>query len=223
MSWYRRAGAPVSKHPKEEALMGRPLSWWAVRAVAAILVMPSASIAADKIKGSPQIVVGQSIDGVRIGQSEAQVRRLLGKPERAYLPHPGESGTPTYWTYKTYHPPTREVVFFEGRVTGVIVSYLLNPGSKALKRYRTNRAVGLGSSLARVHAAYPHAKCSSTDIFPSTPANPENKIPGCAVKTGHGERGPHPAVVTEFLTGPNSPTEVSQIAVRIFGEVDITF
>jgi hypothetical protein len=81
-----------------------------------------------------KVVVGQSIAGVRIGATQAQVRRALGKP----------LGTSDGWRYGE---PLRGRVIF-GRDHRVVEVWSHS------RRQRTGRSIGRGSTVRSVRRAY---------------------------------------------------------------------
>jgi hypothetical protein len=89
---------------------------------------------------SAKIVVGQGIAGVKLGESEAQVRKQLGKPR--YVQPPG-------WGYG--NPLGGWVGFdFQQRVNDIWTTS---------RRQRTNRGIGPGASVRAARRAYPKARC----------------------------------------------------------------
>jgi hypothetical protein len=107
----------------------------------ALLVLLAAPVAR-----AGSIVPGVSIDGVRIGQSEAAVRRVLGPP-----PHTakGRSGVVRY-DYAAHNHLT--VTFAQGKVILVFVSMVPGQG-KVLDH--TAEGIGLLSKMSAVAKAYP--------------------------------------------------------------------
>lgn len=96
------------------------------------------------------IVPGQSIDGVKLGESGAQVERALGKPTAGQI-----SGG-----YLQYYPPSAldgEVYFdAHGKVDGVLTSN---------KHFSTAKGgVHVGSLLSAVPKAYPKAQIKQTEF-----------------------------------------------------------
>ncbi len=102
-------------------------------AVLVVLGMAVAPVA------SAKIVVGQGIAGVKVGDSQARVRQVLGKP----------ASTEQGWDY----PKTlMGVVGFDAKrhVNGIWT------GSP---KQKTSKGIGVGASVARFKRAYPHAHC----------------------------------------------------------------
>jgi hypothetical protein len=103
---------------------------------------------------SAQIVVGVGIDGVKLGQTEAQVRQALGAPGYTM---PATSGGESSWGY----PKTLEgrVGFKAGKVVAMWT---------IAKHQKTSKGIGPGASLAKVKRAYPKAKCSTGPFGPKS-------------------------------------------------------
>ncbi len=87
------------------------------------------------------VVIGQSIAGVKLGDSKAQVRKTLGKPSRT---DPSDFFYPTSVGLRVH--------FKGGRVDGIL---------STSKKQKTSKGITIGSSSAAVKAAYPSAKCST--------------------------------------------------------------
>jgi hypothetical protein len=98
----------------------------------AVALLPMAARAA--------IAPGRGIAGVRIGDSEAQVRRALGRPQKVEPPN---------WAYG------RPLDGLVGFGHGAHVNYL----STTSPSQKTRRHVGPGSSFQRFKVAYPKAPC----------------------------------------------------------------
>jgi len=101
--------------------------------------------------GSAGIVPGQSIDGVKLGESGKQVEQMLGTPTAGQI-----SGG-----YLQYYPPSKfdgEVYFnAQGKVDGVLTSS---------SHFRTSQGIHVGSSFSAVHEAYPKATYEPTIYTP---------------------------------------------------------
>jgi hypothetical protein len=85
------------------------------------------------------VVIGQSIAGVKLGDSEAQVRQVLGAPS---------SNLDGSFLYPT--SVGLRIAFRHGRVSGVL---------SFSKKQRTSKGITIGSSRAHVKSAYPQATC----------------------------------------------------------------
>lgn len=102
------------------------------------------------------IVIGQSIAGVKLGASEAQVTAVLGPPERK------ESAGAAYPGVVNIYYPTSVGLHFtmtNGRVFGVL---------DFSKKQKTNKGITIGSSRARMKRAYPKAKCAEGPYGPKS-------------------------------------------------------
>jgi hypothetical protein len=123
----------------------------------ALLVLLAATPA---LAGS--IVPGVSIDGVRIGQSADQVKRILGAP-----PHTakGRAGF-VRWDYTAHDHLTVDLV--NGKVVSVSVSMVPGQG-RALDH--TTEGIGLLSQMSAANKAYP-GQCQPPDPAVGNP-------PGC--------------------------------------------
>jgi hypothetical protein len=102
------------------------------------------------------IVIGQSIAGVKLGDSEAQVTAALGPPTSK------ESAGPAYPGVVNIYYPTSVGLHFSmtnGRVFGVL---------DFSKKQKTNKGIGMGSSHAQMKRAYPKAKCAEGPYGPKS-------------------------------------------------------
>ena len=102
------------------------------------------------------IVIGQSIAGVKLGDSEAQVTAVLGAPERK------ESAGAAYPGVVNIYYPTSVGLHFtltNGRVSGALIFS---------KKQKTNKGIGMGSSRAQLKRAYPKAKCAEGPYGPQS-------------------------------------------------------
>ncbi len=126
----------------------------------------SISVSAVLLAATPalagSIVPGISIDGVRIGQSADQVRRVLGPP-----PHTakGREGF-VRWDYTAHNHLTVNLV--NGKVVSVFVSMV--PGQGRVLDH-TAEGIGLLSKMSAANKAYP-GQCSPPDPAVGNP-------PGC--------------------------------------------
>jgi len=134
-----------------------------------------------------KIVVGRSIDGVRLNDTPSQVRLVLGKPDQANSYPQG-----TVWYFNKHG---------HGLVVGFSRHHKVNDEYTGGRKEKTNRGVGPASSLARVRKAYPHIKCSAPG---SAGLGPKSRV--CTLKS----RFAHHAVVTAFsFQAPAHGYEVS--------------
>ncbi|MGN6189713.1 MAG: hypothetical protein ACTHOE_12525 [Conexibacter sp.] len=92
------------------------------------------------VPAQARIVIGQGIAGVRIGDGQRHVRRVLGRPDRVI---------PPAWAYGA---PLHGRVGFDHRRR-------VNDIWTTSRRQRTRAGVGPGSSVAAVRRAYRHARC----------------------------------------------------------------
>ncbi len=133
------------------------------------------------------IVIGQSIAGVKLGDSEAQVTAVLGPPASK------ESAGPAYPGVVNIYYPTSVGLHFtmtNGRVSGALIFS---------KKQKTNKGIGMGSSRAQLKRAYPQAKCAEGPYGP--------KSLYCAVLARfHGRKS-----FTSFLFGGKAKSGVEEI------------
>jgi hypothetical protein len=103
--------------------------------------------------GTGTIVPGQSIDGVKLGDTEAQVEQVLGRPEGQEA-----SGSESLLGYEKGSP-------FDGVVAlnaqGKVIDLQTNTS-----RFKTGKGIHVGSPLKAVHKAYPQAKKGATPLGP---------------------------------------------------------
>lgn len=111
---------------------------------------------------SANIVIGQSIDGVKLGMTEAEVEAAAGPPG---LKEPPDFQGDVAWKYPT---GLEGAVGFdkEGRVEGLWT---------ASKSQKTNKGIGAFSSYAKFRRAYPKLKCGPG------PWNPKQSL-SCSFK-----------------------------------------
>jgi len=118
----------------------------------AVLVVLGAALAP---AASAKIVVGQGIAGVKLGDTQARVRHLLGKPDDVQAPDRQGHST---WGYQ--RGLMGRVSFDKKRhVDGIWT------GSK---KQKTSKGITVGSSLARLKAAYPKIKRSVGPFGPNS-------------------------------------------------------
>jgi hypothetical protein len=119
----------------------------------ALLALPFVLLLTLATTASATIVVGQSIDGIKFGQSEAEVQQALGTPT-CKMPE----GSSSSWCYPT---GLMGRVGFDagGQVSSIWTS------SRAQK---TNKGIGPGSSLTKLRQVYPKAKCSTGHLGPKS-------------------------------------------------------
>ena len=103
-----------------------------------------------------KIVVGQSIAGITLGESQAQVKAQLGPPT---LEQPPDYRGNVEWNYDK--PPLLGAMSFaaNGELIGMWTSS---------RHQKTNKGIGPGSSLAQVRRAYSKAKCSTGPFGPKS-------------------------------------------------------
>jgi hypothetical protein len=119
-------------------------------AAVAMLVLALAPVA------QANIVIGQSIAGVKLGDSEAQVTAVLGPPTSK------ESAGPAYPGIVNIYYPTSVGLHFtmqSGRVFGVL---------SFSKKQKTSKGITIGSSRAQMKRAYPKAKCAEGPYGPKS-------------------------------------------------------
>jgi hypothetical protein len=135
---------------------------------AGLLASAPAATAAAAAAAAARIVVGESIAGVRLGETQAQVIKALGRPKHSA---PGSVlGPKKYSSSRTATYSWGEIEFVHGRVYTVVS---LNA------RQRTPAGIAIGSTLTQVTGAYPHARCTATN---------QNQT-SCVLKT-RSRRGP---------------------------------
>lgn len=119
-------------------------------------VVLSAGLLAFAPSAVASIVIGQSVAGVKLGASEAQVSALLGAPTSK------ESAGPAYPNVVNLVYPSSVGLHFtmtNGRVSGALIFS---------KKQKTNKGIGMGSSRAQLKRAYPQAKCAEGPYGPQS-------------------------------------------------------
>jgi hypothetical protein len=112
---------------------------------------PSAASAAAVRPSKLSIVPGKSIAGVKLGDSEARVENVLGKPASTTTSHGS-----TLWDYSKQF--LKGTLYFKHSEMEGIETFS--------KREKTNKGIGPGSSLAATQRKYPSAKCESPSFDP---------------------------------------------------------
>jgi hypothetical protein len=144
-----------------------------------------ATVCAAPATAGAAIVVGQSIDRVRLGATEAQVLSVLGAPGYKM----GE-GASTSWGYPTT---------LEGRV-GFAASHDVSGMWTGSKRQKTDKGIGPGSSLAKTRKVYPKVKCTVG------PFGPRSAI--CALRTRFAGRRVETLFVFYTRTSPMREVDI---------------
>jgi hypothetical protein len=114
--------------------------------IGCLLVGSSIALAASV--PSRRIVFGQSIAGVKLGASKAQVRAAMGKPEST-------AGRGSSWTYLGKGHVELLIVGFGKRPNTVVV---LDTWSTT---ERTKKGIGPGSTVPELRKAYPQVLCEA--------------------------------------------------------------
>jgi hypothetical protein len=115
------------------------------------------------------IVIGQGIDGVTLGDTEAKVVKTIGPP--GFREHFEESsGDFTIWKYPKGFGG---VITFNQRHR-VVTMWM------AEKRQHTNTGISMNSSPAQVRRAYPRAQCK---LGAGPGAGPGEESMACVVKS----------------------------------------
>jgi len=126
------------------------------------------------------IVIGQSMGGVKLGDTPAQVKQALGKPSSSNstdLLYPSRVGL--------------RVTLKGGHVDGVL---------SVSKKQKTTKGITIGSSRSAVKAAYPSASCVEGPLGPSSLY--------CAVTARIGSRKSYTSFLFETASGGVSEIEL---------------
>ena len=159
-----------------------PSAWAAARVGAGTLALVGGGDALASTANA-KIVVGQSINGVKLGETQPQVQAALGQP--ASTNSVGNQGSA--WFYSD-----RSSVGFN---TALTVDSLVTYSSKQ----KTNKDIGVGSSLKATRKAYPKVKCESSAAFLG-PGSAQ-----CTIKTNYGGK---PVLTVIDFRKPNAAEEV---------------
>jgi hypothetical protein len=127
-----------------------------INVVAVLLALSCAAIMVAAPSALANIVIGQSIAGVKLGDSEAQVIALLGEPASK------ESAGPAYPGVVNIVYPLSVGLHFtvtNGQVSGVL---------SFSKKQKTSKGITIGSSRAQMKRAYPKAKCAEGPYGPKS-------------------------------------------------------
>jgi hypothetical protein len=115
----------------------------AVWFVASAFVLSASAQAAPPVAGV--LVPGESLGGLRLGATKAQVERAWG---RAYGRCTGCREETWYFNYYAFQPRGAGVEFRDGRASAIFTLYQ-PPG------WETDRGLALGEPESRVNAMYP--------------------------------------------------------------------
>jgi hypothetical protein len=115
-------------------------------------IMAAAPVALAKSIAGASIIPGQSIDGIKLGDTQAQVEQLLGPS----TPTPIPSKSVLY-----YDPPLP----FDGNIS-LDLQGNVNGMNTNTSRFKTSKGIHVGSPLSAVRKAYPKAKKGSTPLGP---------------------------------------------------------
>jgi hypothetical protein len=119
-----------------------------------------------------KVILGQSIAGVKLGESQSQVTAQLGTPT---LMQPPATNGSVEWNY------AKAPLF--GAVTFAASGELIGLWTIS-KRQKTAQGVGVGSSLSQVKKAYPKVKCVTGPFGPkSLICTLKSKLGGRVVET----------------------------------------
>lgn len=167
-----------------------------MRRLSIVAVLLSAGIMASAAAAQATIVVGQGVDGAKIGQTEGQVMKALGKPVAKPKTETGERE----WEYGIITSGGGLFVFFKHKHVDRISIF------SAL--YKTSKGISVNSLPAEVSKAYPQAKC----VLGSGPQpDPGEESDGCTVTSRyHGH-----TVNTLFLWRDSRRTPMFEIVILV--------
>jgi hypothetical protein len=134
--------------------------------IVAVLLIAGVMVAAPSAEA--MIVIGQGVDGVKIGDTEAQVEKTIGPP--GFKEHSDEHGGITIWKY----PKS-----FSGVISFDHTGHLASMWTSSTQQ-RTSKGIGINSSPAEVLKAYPKTKCK---LGTGPGAGPGEESMGCILKT----------------------------------------
>jgi hypothetical protein len=124
-----------------------------ISAVVVLCLLASVGIMAATPAALAKVVIGQSIAGVKLGDTEAQVKRLVGKPSSC-----DPCGKPEIvWRYEKGFDG-RIGFSHQGRVQNMWTTSNQQQTSTGIHTNGPN-GKGHGSSVAEITQAYPNAKC----------------------------------------------------------------
>jgi hypothetical protein len=118
-------------------------------------------------------VANGGIFGVRVGQSEGQVRRVLGRPDGA-VEHRKKKALDWY-----YEERLNLSLHLEGRTKRVAYLDTSDP------RAKTSNGLGVGSGEAEITAAYPGAVCTTNSRVRSCAVGGRSTTTVFFLKSGH--------------------------------------
>ena len=186
---------PVSAAKRNPNWLGALAKFGVITGTALSAVGALAPTAAEA-KPNTKIVIGRSIGGVSLGQTEAQVKQKVGKPTVKSGSNHGVNLAE--WDYGG-NPGNLSVAF--GNIDEGVVLVEAH-----YKKYKTNKGVGIGSTLAQIQTAYPDAKCE----FGSGP-------------TGEAPDGPPTCVIqSEYKGGPAYTSFIQFPPVQGVGEIALS-
>lgn len=170
--------------------MKRPISIAVLAASVALAVVGASGVAVPTANASKNltIVVGQSIGGVAIGETEAQVKDALGRP---LAKRDGE------WQYGKL--PIGLIVTFKHND----VADVWTPRSE----YKTSKGISVASSPTQVSTAYPQAKCT---LGAGPGAGPGEESEACILKSKY-----HGHTVETAFEWRNKEKSMEEISISL--------